>query len=203
VVEVGDPDDVVNRYHARVAASIAPGDYAEAAPEEIPAAEDDPRFGEAVGFFRHGTGEARFTDVQLLDGAGRVAVAVETGKPVSLRARLRCEVDLEGFAVGFFIKDRQGTELFGSNTVEERSPIGRCRAGERVTLEFAFPASFRPGHYSVTVAAAYNHHDMVYLDWVDNALVFQVLPAPGGRNVHGLVDLPLAVKVAQEAPSWT
>ena len=41
VVEVGDPDDVVNRYHARVAASIAPGDYAEAAPEEIPAAERD------------------------------------------------------------------------------------------------------------------------------------------------------------------
>ncbi|MDB5099861.1 MAG: transporter related [Cyanobacteria bacterium RYN_339] len=198
VVEAGDPDAVVNRYHARVAASIAPAEYVEDGP-----AVDDPHFGETAGFFRHGTGEAKFTDVTLLDGSQRVAVAVETGKPVTVRARLRCEVELEGFAVGFFVKDRQGIEVFGSNTVEEGQPIGLCRAGERVTLDFSFPASLRPGHYSVTVAAAYNRHDMVYLDWVDNALVFQVLPAPGGRAVHGLVDLPLHVSVTTEAPSWT
>jgi lipopolysaccharide transport system ATP-binding protein len=196
VVVAGAPDEVVNRYHARVSAELSSTAYtsAEAPATERQAFSDNPRFGQAAGFFRHGTGEARFRDVELLDEGGNVVGAVDTGKPVRLRAHLQCEAALEDLVVGFYVKDRQGMELFGSNTAEEGQPIARVAAGERLVLEFAFPAALRPGHYNVTVAAAYNRRDPVYLDWVDNALVFQVLPN-GQRTVHGLVDLPLTVRV--------
>jgi lipopolysaccharide transport system ATP-binding protein len=203
VVEAGDPDAVVNRYHARVAARIASAPYDAGEPiAEAEAFSDNPAFGQVAGFFRHGTGAARFTDVELLTANGRPAPAVDSGTPVRLRAHLRFTEAATDVVVGFYVKDRQGLELFGSNTAEEGQVLASVPAGEAMVVEFGFPASLRPGHYSVTVAAAYNRRDPVYLDWVDNALVFQVLPAAGGRTVHGLVDLPLEVQV-RERSAWT
>lgn len=166
---------------------------AEAAAPALPAGQ--PAFGAAAGFFRHGTGTARFSDVQLLGPQGRPTLAVDTGMPVTIRAQLGFLEAHEQVVVGFYVKDRLGAELVGSNTAEEGADLPGFAQGARVSVDFAFRAALRPGHYSVTVAVAYNRRDPVYLDWVDNALVFEVLPAAGGRAVHGLVDLPVAVQV--------
>ena len=216
VVEAGEPEAVVNRYHGLVAAQLSQVAYhvddqpatrpaaqaiAEAVSPAAPAGQ--PPFGAAAGFFRHGTGTARFSDVQLLGPQGRPTLAVDTGMPVTIRAQLGFLEAHEQVVVGFYVKDRLGAELVGSNTAEEGADLPGFAQGARVSVDFAFRAALRPGHYSVTVAVAYNRRDPVYLDWVDNALVFEVLPAAGGRAVHGLVDLPVAVQVrsADAAPA--
>lgn len=238
VVEAGDPEAVVNRYHGLVAAQIAQAPYeVDALPAEAshaggttragdaaraggatlagdaaPAGDAtragtavlhsaNPSFGQAAGFFRHGTGTARFTDVQLLSPTGAPTLAVDTGTPITIRAHLAFAEAHEQVVVGFYVKDRLGTELVGSNTAEEGQALPGFQAGARASVDFAFRAALKPGHYSVTVAVAYNRRDPVYLDWVDNALVFEVLPASGGRTVHGLVDLPVAVRVHQTGPT--
>lgn len=232
VVEAGDPEAVVNRYHGLVAAQIAQAPYeVDALPAEAshaggttraggatlagdaaPAGDAtragtavlhsaNPSFGQAAGFFRHGTGTARFTDLQLLSPTGAPTLAVDTGTPITIRAHLAFAEAHEQVVVGFYVKDRLGTELVGSNTAEEGQALPGFQAGARASVDFAFRAALKPGHYSVTVAVAYNRRDPVYLDWVDNALVFEVLPASGGRTVHGLVDLPVAVRVHQTGPA--
>lgn len=206
VVTAGDPEAVVNRYHGLVAAQLAQTAYhvdalpepearpdADAPPAPAPLPDPNPAFGAAAGFFRHGTGEARFTDVQLLDAGGRPMLAVDTGAPITVRARLRFAQAHEQVVIGFYLKDRLGTELVGSNTAEEGADLPSFAQGAEACVDFSLRAALRPGHYSVTVAVAYNRRDPVYLDWVDNALVFEVLPAAGGRAVHGLVDLPVSV----------
>ncbi len=203
VVEAGDPEAVVNRYHGLVAAQIAEAPYeVDALPAVAGAAvvpSSNPGFGAAAGFFRHGTGTARFTDVQLLEPAGRPTLAVDTGTPITIRAHLHFAEAHEQVVVGFYVKDRLGTELVGSNTAEEGAALPSFAPGQRASVDFGFRAALKPGHYSVTVAVAYNRRDPVYLDWVDNALVFEVLPATGGRTVHGLVDLPVTVRLHRPA----
>lgn len=192
--------------HATTAGGAARPDTSQAAEGQRAtrvAFHENPRFGDATGFFRHGTGAARFCDVELVAGT-HATTAVDTGTRVSVRAHLRFDEAMTDVVAGFYVKDRLGVELVGSNTAEEGQALATVAAGDRLVLDFAFDARFRPGHYSLTVAAAYNRRDPVYLDWVDNALVFEVLPAASGRTVHGLVDLPVevAVQVAQE-PAWT
>jgi lipopolysaccharide transport system ATP-binding protein len=35
-------------------------------------------------------------------------------------------------------------------------------------------------------------------DWIDNAMVFQVLPPDTGKRIHALVDLPISVQVSPQ-----
>jgi hypothetical protein len=51
------------------------------------------------------------------------------------------------------------------------------------------------GSYSVTVALAYNRDTPAYFDWIDNALVMDMLPPPGGKVIHAKVWLPVEIEV--------
>jgi len=50
------------------------------------------------------------------------------------------------------------------------------------------------GTYSVTVALSHGPSQPAYFDWVDNAVVFEML-RPSGKHVHGKVGLPVEVSV--------
>ena len=93
--------------------------------------------------------------------------------------------------------DKNGNELIGSNTIEENQPIGKLAAGTNLQIEFTFKLPLRPSSYSLTVAGAENYTAMTF-DWIDNAIVFQVLPPDTGKRIHALVDTPISVKVLQQ-----
>jgi hypothetical protein len=47
----------------------------------------------------------------------------------------------------------------------------------------------------VSTALAYDRTRPEYFDWVDNAMVFSVLPPRSGKAVHGKVWLPVDITV--------
>lgn len=207
VVEHGDPESVVNRYHALVSAQISETSYEVGSePRPVPEVDaevpvesgfsDNPAFAREAGFFRHGTGEARICNVELISENGESVPVVNSGERVTLRAHLEFGVAATDVVMGFYIKDRLGVELVGTNTTEEAAVFPAMGPGDRVIVDFRFPAIFRPGHYSVTMAIAYNPRDPVYMDWVDNAIVFEIHPPRSGRTVHGLVDVGTSVRIA-------
>ncbi len=149
---------------------------------------------------RRGNRKALIESVKLFHQSGEEA---EKSPIFGFKERVKLVVEvqvnqqLQGCIIGFFLCDKNGNELIGSNTIEENQPIGKLAPGTNLQIEFTFKLPLRPSSYSLTVAGAENYTAMTF-DWIDNAIVFQVLPPDTGKRIHALVDTPISVKVLQQ-----
>jgi ABC-type polysaccharide/polyol phosphate transport system ATPase subunit len=198
---LGDPEEVVNRYHAHIARQEA-APRAEPPPAGRPAAgagpaafRPDPGFDQRAGLFRHGTGTARIRNVELLDDAGRPLPAVDFNQEVTLRIHLEFYDDAPCCILGYVIRDMAGTDLLGTNTYEENAPIPPRKAGETAVVDYRQRLPLLRGTYSLTVALAYSREAPTYFDWIDNALVFEVRAPRDGRLTHTKVWIPVEIQI--------
>lgn len=149
---------------------------------------------------RRGNRKALIEEVKLLDQfeeyIGEVPI-FGFNEEVTLVVNLKVYEPLQGCIVGFFVCDKNGNEIIGSNTFEEDLPIGRLEPGEELQIKFRFKLPLRTGSYSLTVAGSENYSSITF-DWIDNAMVFQVLPPNTGKQIYALVDQPMSVSVAQK-----
>jgi hypothetical protein len=56
---------------------------------------------------------------------------------------------------------------------------------------------FRPGAYSISPGLSYNQHEMRYMDWINNALVFEIVDRQPGRTVFGLTHPEVEIEMSQ------
>ncbi|WP_236738832.1 ABC transporter ATP-binding protein [Chroogloeocystis siderophila] len=148
---------------------------------------------------RRGNRKALIQDVKILNSLGEYSrdnLVFNFNEEVTLVVDLVVYEPLQGCIVGFFVCDKNGNEIIGSNTWEENLQIGKLSPGEKFTVQFKFKLPLRPVSYSVTVAGSEDYTSVTF-DWIDNALVFQVLPPDTGKNIHALVDLPMSVEVSR------
>jgi lipopolysaccharide transport system ATP-binding protein len=149
---------------------------------------------------RRGNRKALIEDVKLFNQCGEEAEQSPIfgfNEQVKLLVTVQVYQELQGCILGFFVCDKNGNELIGSNTIEENQPIGKLATGTKLQIEFTFKLPLRPSSYSLTVAGAENYTAMSF-DWIDNAIVFQVLPPDTGKRIHALVNIPISVKVLQQ-----
>lgn len=202
IVAHDDPATIANIYHARTAsiegavvAARAPQSNGDGASAGSVAFHVEPGFDERVRLFRHGTGAAQIRSVELIDVRGRSVNSVEFGDEVILRVHVQYHQDAPFSILGFSIRDKTGTDIVGTNTHEENVPLPPRRAGDTVVVDFRQRLPLARGTYSVTTALAYDRSQPTYFDWVDNALVLNVLPPESGKVVHGKVGLPVDIAV--------
>jgi ABC-type polysaccharide/polyol phosphate transport system ATPase subunit len=144
---------------------------------------------------RHGTGEARIEDVELLDDHGRPVGVVAPESNLTVRVHTQYTETVDDSVVGIIVRNEIGLDVFSTNTALENTPVGRRRAGERVIVDFTFRVPLKNGHYSVVAAVARSGSEGSYLDWVSVAAVLEV-SRPSGRDAFaGLIHLPTQVKV--------
>jgi lipopolysaccharide transport system ATP-binding protein len=149
---------------------------------------------------RRGSRKAIIENIKLFNQWGEDAGETPIfgfNEHVTLLVELQVYELLQSCIIGFFVCDKNGNELIGSNTIEENHPIGKLEPGIRLQIEFKFNLPLRTGSYSLTVAGAENYTAMTF-DWIDNAMVFQVLPPDTGKRIHALVDTQVSVKVCQQ-----
>ena len=143
---------------------------------------------------RRGSNKATIESFQLINQQGETLEnpIFEFNELVTLSIDLKINEPLTGCIVGFFICDKNGNEILGTNTWEENHPIGQLDLGEILEIKFQFRLPLRSGSYSLTVAGA---EDLIAVtfDWIDRAIVFQVLPPKSGKRIHALVDQPTTV----------
>ena len=149
---------------------------------------------------RRGSKKALIENVQLFHQCGDEAEESPIfgfNEQIKLLVELQVYQELQDCIIGFFVCDKNGNELIGSNTIEENQPIGKLISGTKLQIEFTFKLPLRPSSYSLTVAGAENYTAMTF-DWIDNAAVFQVLPPDTGKRIHALVDTPISVRLLQQ-----
>ena len=147
--------------------------------------------------FRRGSGKARIEGIKLLnnlhDNVGESSI-FEFNQEVVLLVRTKVYEHLESCMIGFIICDKNGNEIIGSNTYEENIKIDELQPNEELETKFKFSLPLRASSYSVTVAVAQDYETLT-LDWIDNALVFQVLPPNTNKKITALVDVRMEVEV--------
>ena len=137
-----------------------------------------------------GDGGSSIESVHFEDRHQRVLSQVEGGEIVRLVAVAKANRDIPSPIVGFFVKDRLGQHLFGTNTSigEEESSVAVSMGG-KLRAEFEFRMPYLPmGRYTIDIAVA----DGTYLQhvqtcWVYDALAFESLFIPRST---GLVGIP-------------
>lgn len=154
---------------------------------------------------RRGNRKALIEDVKLFNSAGEYCgdrPVFGFNEEVTLAVEVKVYEPLKECIVGFFVCDKNGNEIIGSNTFEENHPISKLSPGEIITINFKFRLPLRPASYSLTVAGAENY-TAISFDWIDNAMVFQVLPPDTGKRIHALVDQPMQVEVNTNFASYS
>jgi lipopolysaccharide transport system ATP-binding protein len=151
-------------------------------------------FGKAT---RRGSGKALIEKIKMLNKLGENTGETPVfgfNEEVTLVVELKAYQSLNGCILGFYVCDKNGNELIGTNTFEENIKIDKVEPGEKLEIAFKFKLPLKASSYSLTVAGSENYEAITF-DWIDNAIVFQVLPPNTGKHIHPLVDIPMLVTV--------
>ena len=202
VVVHGETEEALDRYGAlvsEISAGRGEGDpFAEGADAlEEPAFKEDPGLeSDRTRMMRHGTGEARVKNVEVLDEHGRPVESTAPGSPLTIRVHVEYAEDVRLSAVRVILRNAAGLDLFSTTNAIEGRPLGPRRAGERVIVDFSLQdVPLRHGTYSVTAGILDVAVKNVYLDWVAVAAVFELGRPPDRKAYRGLVHIPAEVEV--------
>ncbi len=152
--------------------------------------------------FRRGSGKARIENIKILDSSGKDITKnpiFEFNQEIILVMKIKVNEYLENCITGFFVCDKNGTEIIGTNTHEENIKIIKLEKNEEIETQFRFRLPLRPNSYSMTVAVAESYENLT-LDWIDNAVVFQILPPITNKRITALVDVNMEVEVLKLSP---
>ncbi len=113
----------------------------------------------------------------LFDAQGHPATAFLTGDTLRIVATVACYDEVSDATFGILIRDRLGVDVFGTNTHHQGQSWVQLAAGQRIEITTEVTLNMGPGSYSITLAVhAGKDHIADNFDWMDNALVFQIMP---------------------------
>ena len=167
----GNPSDVVNRYVGLVLARQRSEE--ELPPSQAPGASH-----------RHGDGTSRIESVELLGQDRRPTRTLRCGEKATVQVRARFCRECERPVVGMLVRNRQGMDVFGTNTRLEGQELGPFRPGEALEIEFSFECRLAQHDYTLTVAT--QHWDGYSQDWLDDVISFRVVDEKGAAGVVNL-----------------
>jgi ABC-type polysaccharide/polyol phosphate transport system ATPase subunit len=147
---------------------------------------------------RHGTGEARVRNVELLDSRGEPVYVVDPHEALTVRVHLEYLKPVTQSVLGITLRNAEGLDIFQTSTDLGNAHLGSRTFGERVIVDFVCKLPLTHGNYSVNTAVSSPEGMGLFLDWMDVAAVFEIAPPSTGAPIPGLVDFPTQIKVLDE-----
>ena len=150
---------------------------------------------DSAGF---GDGGASILIVRLENADGRILPHVEGGEVVRLVVIARANRSIPQPIVGFFLKDRLGQQLFGTNTYSDDGPSApAAEEGQLIESMFEFRMPYLPrGRYTFDIAVADGtYHQHVQAIWMYDALVLESLFIPRSTGLVGIPYRAVGLKV--------
>jgi lipopolysaccharide transport system ATP-binding protein len=181
----GKPDEVFDFYNALVARKSSGG-------KSYILTRDRKSAEHPVGQ-RSGNFHAVIDEVQLLSAGNEVSTVV-AGQEVEVKARVVFLEPIANPTIGILVRDRLGTDVFGTNTHHLGMELGTFSSGEQVDIRFRVAMQLGAGEYTLTVAIhTEDTHVQECFDWADRLLTFTVIPSGDFRFI-GVAKLhPLVV----------
>lgn len=143
----------------------------------------------------YGDGRAEIYDLGLLDEKGELTNLLLKGEKFTIREKIRFNANIESPIFTFTIKDKKGTELSGTNTMFEGTPVKPVKPGDEVTVEFAQKMTLQGGEYllSMSCTGYEDGNHVVYHRLYDVTFITVI----SNKNTVGVYDMESEVKLIQ------
>ena len=179
--KVGNAREVSEAYLSSV--------YENKLPETVTVTTDDASTFESAQF---GVGGGRILSCRLLDAKAKNLHLLDHDQEVVVQVTVEALQDINQPIVGFFIKNRLGQHLFGTNTIKLLPQWQHMAAGEVCEIRFAFRMPWlATGDYSVGAALAQGTQlEHVQHHWIHDALAFKAKADP---HLTGFIAIDVVV----------
>ncbi len=143
----------------------------------------------------YGESQARITKITIRDSSGLETNTLQKGEPFSVAVRVRFYQRVQDPIVAFTIKNARGTELAGTNTMYEDSPLGVKEAGDEAEVTFTQNMDLQGGDYLLSFGCTgYHEGDFRVFHRLYDAVSITVVSA---KNTVGFFDMNSEVHVAE------
>ena len=122
-----------------------------AADEDIRKAAAEKVDGKNPQALEYGTKEAEIVEYYMTDGAGLRTSAILKGDPFTLHMKVRVHKDLQAPIFALSIKNINGVEITGTNTMVEKSFLESVKAGEVLEITFTQKVRLQGGEYLLSL----------------------------------------------------
>ncbi|MFZ5734944.1 MAG: Wzt carbohydrate-binding domain-containing protein, partial [Pseudomonadota bacterium] len=155
--------------------------------------------GSAAGGVLYESDLATVIDFGIYDSLGDKVSQLQSGDGYFLTFRMRAEKPLDGYTLGFAVRDRRSTVLFGITTTSQGKKAPPLRAGEIITCRASVRMWLSAGTYFVTFGAA-DERTGQKIAFLDNGIQFEVR-GPGKIFTESIVNLEAELHMNREEKS--
>lgn len=149
------------------------------------------------GYRRFGNGLAKVVDYGIEDAAGNRVTIARSGEKYALFLRAKAHGEIEGWSVGFVIKDARGVVMWGITTTLQGLATQPLKSGDLLEARVDLSMWLANGDYFVNLGVGYQVKDEM-VDFIDDALHFKVV-GPHGFFDASVVNLDANLNIAVTA----
>ncbi len=156
----GQPKEMIDMYKKVLVNQLEPQES-----QEEPAARQTQERKEMKSFLtvnpdtlEYGNGLAYIVDFGIFDKSGTITNSIIKGEKFRICMRVRFEGSVQEPIMAFTIKDKQGTELTGTNTFLEKIDTGTTAQGSLYEVEFSQKMNLQGGEYLLSLGCT-GYHD--------------------------------------------
>ena len=141
----------------------------------------------------YGDGSADIIDYAIVDESGNLTNIVSKGDKFSVKMKVKFNRDIVDPIFAVTIRDRQGTEICGTNTMYEDIDTGTVHAGEVKEIIFKQRADLKGGDYLLCLGCTgFEKGEFVVHSRLYEICMLQILSS---KNIVGYYDMNTKIEV--------
>ena len=141
----------------------------------------------------YGDKQAEIIDFAIIDDKNRITNNIQKNTDLRIRMKVKFHTDIDEPIFAFTIKDLQGTEVTGTNTMYEQVNFGLVKAGEEKVIEFSQNMNLQGRNYLLSFGCVgYHDNDFLVYNRLYDVCNINVI---SDKNTVGFYDMNSTVKV--------
>lgn len=191
----GKPKEIVDLYKQLMAQNDAPTDVPKTVVENNQQGMWKQYLNNNPKFQDYGEKHGEIVDYAIIDETGKITSNIQKNTEFTIKMKVRFHKELQDPIFAFTIKDLQGTEVTGTNTMYEDIPVGPVKAGEERVIEFKQNMNLQGRDYMLSLGCVgfFSNKFVVYHRLYDVCDIHVI----SDKNTVGFYDMNSTVTITK------
>ncbi len=191
----GKPKEIVDLYKQLMAQNDAPTDVPKTVVENNQQGMWKQYLNNNPKFQDYGEKHGEIVDYAIIDETGKITSNIQKNTEFTIKMKVRFHKELQEPIFAFTIKDLQGTEVTGTNTMYEDIPVGPVKEGEERVIEFKQNMNLQGRDYMLSLGCVgfFSNKFVVYHRLYDVCDIHVI----SDKNTVGFYDMNSTVTITK------
>lgn len=191
----GKPKEIVDLYKQLMAQNDAPTDVPKTVVENNQQGMWKQYLNNNPKFQDYGEKHGEIVDYAIIDETGKITSNIQKNTEFTIKMKVRFHKELQEPIFAFTIKDLQGTEVTGTNTMYEDISVGPVKAGEERVIEFKQNMNLQGRDYMLSLGCVgfFSNKFVVYHRLYDVCDIHVI----SDKNTVGFYDMNSTVTITK------